>query len=94
MIHKKLPVEIEAVMLHEGSFKECCQFIGRTNINSAGREPEPYIFIRTLGGSIKASNGDWIIKGVSGEFYPCKPEIFWKTYESVSAGSPNDSTGE
>ncbi len=37
--------------------------------------------IPTLEGAMRASPGDWIIKGVTGEFYPCKPDIFAKTYE-------------
>lgn len=41
------------------------------------------IFIRTLEGNMIAQCGDWIIRGVSGEFYPCKPDIFEKTYEAV-----------
>jgi hypothetical protein len=41
------------------------------------------LFIPTLEGEMKASSGDWIIKGVNGEFYPCKPDIFEKTYEAV-----------
>lgn len=41
------------------------------------------ILIATLEGTMKASKGDWLIKGVSGEFYPCKPDIFEKTYEPV-----------
>lgn len=39
--------------------------------------------IRTLGGEMTAIKGDWIIKGVKGEFYPCKPDIFEATYEAV-----------
>ena len=39
------------------------------------------IKINTLEGEIEASYGDWIIKGVKGEFYPCKPDIFEMTYE-------------
>jgi hypothetical protein len=39
--------------------------------------------IRTLEGTMTTNRGDWIIKGVSGEFYPCKPDIFEKTYEKV-----------
>jgi hypothetical protein len=39
--------------------------------------------IKTLEGTLKASVGDYIIKGINGEFYPCKPDIFEKTYESV-----------
>lgn len=40
--------------------------------------------IQTLEGTMTASPGDWIIKGVNGEFYPCRPDIFEKTYEAVS----------
>lgn len=43
----------------------------------------PYLKIETLEGTMKASVGDYIIKGVNGEFYPCKPDIFEKTYERV-----------
>lgn len=39
--------------------------------------------IHTLEGVMTASNGDWIIKGVAGEFYPCKPDIFAATYEAA-----------
>lgn len=43
----------------------------------------PYITIRTLEGDMRASFGDYIIKGVKGEIYPCKPDIFEATYEPV-----------
>ena len=39
--------------------------------------------ISTLEGSMQVSEGDWIIKGIKGEFYPCKPEIFKKTYKAA-----------
>ncbi len=41
------------------------------------------VIIHTLEGDMKANIGDWIIKGVNGELYPCKPDIFEKTYESI-----------
>lgn len=41
------------------------------------------LIIRTLEGDMRASYGDWIIRGVKGEFYPCKPDIFEATYEPV-----------
>lgn len=41
----------------------------------------PQLFIETLEGRMEARIGDWIIKGVSGELYPCKPDIFAATYE-------------
>jgi hypothetical protein len=45
--------------------------------NGAGVE------IKTLEGTMRAETGDWIIRGVKGEFYPCKPDIFAQTYEHV-----------
>ncbi len=55
--------------------------------------PKARILIHTLEGDHEAKVGDYIIKGVQGEFYPCKPEIFVKTYEAVE-GYPtcNEST--
>lgn len=44
----------------------------------------PYIVIPTLEGQHIATNLDWIIKGINGELYPCKPDIFEKTYEAVN----------
>jgi hypothetical protein len=41
--------------------------------------------ISTLEGTMTASNGDWIIRGVKGELYPCKPDIFAEIYEPVNA---------
>lgn len=42
------------------------------------------MFIDTLEGTMEAQVGDWIIRGVAGEVYPCKPDIFYKTYERVN----------
>lgn len=44
---------------------------------------DAYIMINTLEGRMKANVGDWIIKGIKGEIYPCKPDIFEATYEAV-----------
>lgn len=56
-------------------------------IESNGGEVEDYgvnfLAIETLEGTMNASLGDWIIRGVQGEFYPCKPDIFAATYEVV-----------
>jgi hypothetical protein len=40
-------------------------------------------YVSTLEGQMRVSKGDWIIRGIQGEFYPCKPDIFEKTYEAV-----------
>ena len=47
-------------------------------------QTEVEMTIPTLEGDMKASIGDWIITGINGEQYPCKPDIFEKTYEKVS----------
>jgi hypothetical protein len=48
--------------------------------------PDGKLYIPTLEGRMEASPGDWIIKGIKGEFYPCKPDIFAATYEPVAIG--------
>jgi hypothetical protein len=50
----------------------------------AQQDPGPaFMLIETLEGVMRAEVGDWIIRGVKGEFYPCKPDIFAATYEPV-----------
>lgn len=49
----------------------------------SGADPEHIHLIETLEGPLIVSEGDWIITGVNGERYPCKPDIFQKTYEPV-----------
>lgn len=48
------------------------------------------IIIHTLEGDMKANIGDYIITGVNGEKYPCKPDIFQKTYEKIKEGEENE----
>lgn len=79
---RKKPVVIEAVQFTGHNDKECLEFCPTL------RDPvdkRPNLIIPTLEGEHLCSVGDWIIKGVKGEFYPCKPDIFEATYESVSA---------
>lgn len=49
------------------------------------RVQDPVLVIDTLEGAMRANVGDWIIKGVKGEIYPCKPDIFAATYEPEDA---------
>jgi hypothetical protein len=51
---------------------------------------DPLLVIPTLEGDMTALKGDWIIRGVKGEFYPCKPDIFAATYEPVDPASQED----
>ena len=66
-----------------GNFTEVEEFIGEDSLpyGKIDDEGRPLIGIDTLEGTIWASPGDWIIRGVEGEHYPCKPDIFEKTYE-------------
>lgn len=78
--YRKKPVIIDAVLFDGINSADIHEFCG-DNV----REPvgETYLEIETLEGTMKANPGDYIIKGVNGEFYPCKPDIFEKTYEKV-----------
>jgi len=79
MNYRKKPVEIEAIIFNGSNFAECEHFIGSENFDNTLSYPN----ICTLEGVMKVSVGDYIIKGVQGEFYPCKPDIFELTYEKV-----------
>ena len=84
MRYRKKPVEIEAVQWTGLNLEEIKVFVGESLIYSIfNTEPYVLIKIKTLEGDMIASEGDYIIKGISGEFYPCKPDIFKATYEEV-----------
>lgn len=87
MKYRKKPVVIEAMKLTRRFSDVVVNFIGKNNIAEFNlgefEEDSCYIEIKTLEGTIVAQEGDWIIKGVKGEFYSCKPEIFEATYEAV-----------
>jgi len=73
---RKKPVVIEAVQF-DGNFDEIEKFVDGHPYSWRNGE----LIITTLEGPLHASRMDWIIKGVMGEFYPCKPDIFAATYE-------------
>ena len=77
---RKRPVVIEAVQIMEPATPtDIIEFCPTARIVCA----KMWMEIPTLEGVHRADYGDWIIKGIAGEFYPCKPEIFAKTYEPV-----------
>jgi hypothetical protein len=80
--YTKKPVTIEAVVWDGESFEDMQRFTGNQVYwrQLAGTH---YLAIKTLEGDHTASIGDYIIKGVKGEFYPCKPDIFAMTYDEV-----------
>jgi hypothetical protein len=82
--YRKKPVVIEAIELKDlnvNTLVNIQRFAGLGNDNLLAVSDG--VLIKTLEGTMKASIGDWIIKGVNGEFYPCKPDIFEKTYDKV-----------
>lgn len=82
--YRKKPVVIEAIQFTEQNKGQVLDWVtcGRyTDIDEYTFKP--ILVIQTLEGNHIASLGDYIIKGIKGEFYPCKPDIFEATYELV-----------
>ena len=90
----KKPMEVKAIQLKEDNIIEVFDFLDEANYKETKSAEEledfskamleqGYIEIETLEGMMKASFGDYIIKGIKGEFYPCKPDIFQATYKEV-----------
>ena len=89
----KLPVEIDAVQWDGNNHREMFNFLGGEEadyITVSGlnfyidwSRIEGGLIIKTLEGEHLATIGDYIIKGIKGEYYPCKPDIFEATYEQI-----------
>ena len=85
----KKPVEVEAQEVRIGTImqvKEWCNGEIATEFSTLNKDKTDILLgikIKTLEGEMLAKIGDWIIKGVKGEFYPCKPDIFEATYEKI-----------
>lgn len=77
--YRKKPVEVEAIQYNGVNATDIAEFVGDAYVHNV-RIP----VIRTLEGEMRVVAGDWIIKGVKGEFYPCKPDIFYETYDVVN----------
>jgi hypothetical protein len=77
--YRKKPMVIQALQWKGDNEVEVLQFCSKCFIVTGDS-----LKINTLEGTMSASVGDYIIKGVEGEFYACKPDIFKKTYESVA----------
>jgi len=78
---RKKPVVIEAMQWCGNNFQELEDFGSQRHIIS---NPDGTLTIETLEGNHTAQKNDWIIRGVQGEVYPCKPDIFEQTYEEVA----------
>ena len=94
MKYIKKAVVIDAIQVKANNFDRICDFMGCTpeqvlnpmsDIDEFGDSRDPYlgVIIETMEGKMQANIGDMIIKGVKGEFYPCKPDIFKATYDKA-----------
>jgi hypothetical protein len=81
--YRKRPVEIEAERYDRANGDEL--IVWMRDAGTYCYEGRDHLYIRTLEGMMFADIGDWVIRGVAGEFYPCKPDIFAATYEAVEA---------
>lgn len=101
--YRKKPIVIHAMQLRWDNWSKLCDFvhIGRLadgepegTMKDIDGNPLPNsevgLFIPTLEGVMLARENDWIIKGVEGELYPCKPGVFRKTYEPVGSLDASD----
>ena len=90
MQYRKKPVVIEAVRWY-GKLTDETEWpdwfrdeLGKTlRVDANTMHPKQILVILTLEGDMRANPGDWIIRGVKGEIYPCKPDIFEATYQAV-----------
>lgn len=80
---RKKPVEIEFMQFNniENAYDISQWAVGKIKYKVSRKFDIGYMYVETLEGIMTASLGDYIVKGVNGEFYPVKPEIFEKTYE-------------
>lgn len=86
--YRKKPVEVEVWLFNRENLETAESWVRKYSdkmvlFSQYGGE-KIWIEIKTLEGVMKASEGDYIIKGINGELYPCKPDIFLKTYEEVT----------
>lgn len=79
---RKKPVEVEAVQWTGENLEEIVYFCGKYLFFINGSLHD-FVYIKTLEGPHRVSLNDYIIKGIKGEFYPCKPDIFEMTYERI-----------
>ncbi|QGH72779.1 MAG: PGDYG protein [Podoviridae sp. ctLUJ1] len=80
---QKKPVVVEAMQFHGQGDENATELLSWMGNAGEWDNETSQLEIHTLEGIMTASEGDWIIKGVNGEFYPCKPDIFEKTYGAV-----------
>lgn len=81
--YRKKPVEIEAVQFSKPTMECPGWYVTALDERRVMHRENGTLVVQTLEGDMTANDGDWIIKGVKGEIYPCKPDIFAITYDPV-----------
>lgn len=82
--YRKKPVVVEAVQFTGENLQEIAEFVSGSVEQTRFYDIKlGALTIHTLEGDMRANPGDYIIKGIKGEYYPCKPDIFEQTYEPV-----------
>ena len=92
MLYRKKPIEIEAFQMTEAAridgvgwpvWLDDAAYKSKDKPGSLWKEQGGKIYLNTLEGDLQVSEDDWIIRGIQGELYPCKPDIFAATYDPV-----------
>lgn len=92
MRYRKKPIEVQAMRWDSTNTQDVVKWMGgwdrsgvwlKQKVTPDGKGALWFLVIPTLEGEMEAMPGDWVIKGVKGEFYPCKPDIFAATYEAI-----------
>ena len=81
--YRKKPIEIEAMQFTDEMKDRVFNFVSCNRYPDFDEQGKPVLRIQTLEGEMTAALGDWIIRGVAGEFYPCKTDIFAASYDPV-----------
>jgi hypothetical protein len=82
-LYQKKPIQVEALQWTGKNRREIFDFCTQSYFNTDFETGNLKLHVQTLEGNMEASVGDYIIKGIKGEFYPCKPDIFKLTYNEV-----------
>jgi len=83
MKFRKRPLEVEAIQLTKENRDEFLEWLETHKCPSTWYVAQQELGIYTLEGTLTVSDGDWVIKGIKGEFYPCKPDVFEETYDKI-----------
>jgi hypothetical protein len=89
---QKRPIKVQALLVQPSyrNLEEIMEFVGKENLCPIERHPGYILKIKTLEGDMSVGYGDYIIKGVNGEFYTCTPDVFEKTYDVAEKKSPSE----